>query len=224
MRISELIVAIVFAAIFLQPPRILGQTGQDSDSLIHASKSNARLELFKSFAEYHNKGDIKNQLTLLSPKTKATLAVSHMIRNGMAAQSHKERFSAHTEKWNSKIEKFIESSKIDPDANTYIPLTIAFSKWEFLDRYLVDLYQHSLSVNRPEYSTELSSLKMKHGKMFASARFKIYTNGGFVAGLNGNPLEPISAGTQPVYFVQIDKKWYICNEHEFNGKILPRNK
>ena len=56
----------------------------------------------------------------------------------------------------------------------------------------------------------------------AKATVPLSTDGGIIAGLNGNSLKPIDAGSINIFMKNISGKWLVCHENEYNGELEPK--
>jgi len=55
------------------------------------------------------------------------------------------------------------------------------------------------------------------------ATIPLSTDGGVIAGLNGNSEGRIDAGSIDIFMKKISEKWLVCHENEYNGELEPEN-
>ena len=172
---------------------------------------------FAKFSAAYNAGDIETQLSFVSPRFKAQLAHLHLVEAEFATMGqgvNKELFK----KWGQSLQQHFDKSGLKRTgsalkmANT---LVTALSSWEDLDKFSIDQVSASRNVSRPNYSLEISDLKITDS--VATAKYTVTTHKGLLGcvldqadvkriGLPETDVKPVPAA---VYFAKTNKKWRI---------------
>ncbi len=177
--------------------------------------------LFARFAENYNsgRGDI---IPLLSNKTKALLLFSRVYSSlGMGSKEQKDAYSEWSKKWKSEYQQQIKNAKLDWKAD-YTAVVIPLSKWDKLDDCIRDFAPNNSDDTQTgrgdgaRYGKELIDLQIDGSR--AKGSVKLFVNAGVIAGLNGSSIKWIDLDPIQIYFIKIDKKWYVCNQSEYSGK------
>lgn len=179
-------------------------------------------ETVRKFCDAYNTACYKEIVPLLTPKTKSTLLMAHAISTGMAPKDQQELTREFDKKWSAEIKKFATSESIDLGSGSQWSAINGLSKWPSLDKYLTELWgagsTKSVSMN-PHYG--IATDFVVQGNL-AKATVPLSTDGGIIAGLNGNSLKPIDAGSINIFMKNISGKWLVCHENEYNGELEPK--
>jgi hypothetical protein len=193
-----------------------------SHGVLHAQSDTVSAQkIANQFCEVHNSGSFKALLPLLTPKTKSTLMMAHMVTTGLAPKPQQEFYRKFDQKWFPKIEKFIESESIDISSSSQWAAINDLSEWPLLDAYLSELTTLDAGRrSRPIYGNT-NDIVVNGNR--AKGTVSLRTNGGILAGLNGNSTTNIDAGSVSIFMVKLSGKWMICHENEYNGELDPPN-
>jgi len=196
------------------------QTPANDDGSFHATPK----QLFARFVDIHNSGKPADLLPLLSKKSKAMMLFSSAHSLGMASKKQRSLYSDWELKWQSEYTDVIKDAKPDWKSD-YSTFVVPLSTWGKLDDCLKDFGVNGktrmsrTAFGEPRYATELADFELNKDRGKASV--KLLVNGGIISGLNGNSLKWLNIEPVPIYFIEIDKKWYVCNESEYLGTYTP---
>ena len=180
-------------------------------------------ETARKFCDAYNAARFKEIVPLLTPKTKSTLLMAHAVSTGMATKTQQDLTRKFDEKWTPEIEKFAKSESIDVGSSSQWSAINGLSRWPSLDEYLTELWDIDSSKNvsmNPYYGVATDFVVQAKR---AKATIPLSTDGGIIAGLNGNSLERIDAGSIDVFMKNISGRWLVCHENEYNGELEPKN-